>query len=623
VNFTDVLVGDTSLQIFNRTFVFTKIAFLQMKRLPAGEIVGVILGSLPLIISAVEHYTDLVQTVSRAVRYKTELKSLKHDLDAESMIFLDTLERVLDGLISARQLEDLLNDPSSELWKDKRLNEKLEDRLGRSYSVYLETVVRMLDTIQQFNERLDIDEHGKVRWTESTGLKLALKRAGFSLRKRNFDDLVDQLQKHNRHLEKFTNRSIESAPSRQKRKVSRKFQLLGSYAKSAFNALESSFQCGCQGPGEHTALFGLTTPPPPPRMKLQSTIKQRKAEFHVVISGKFFDNDQAQDRTLTWQEVSLITDDSSDLPHEAMPQAVIAMSVTSTANKLSALSIGQKTSFSGNKLAQGSAPAPRKQVAFAHTPSTFIQSTQPSTHVADVQKHISSICKTISSPPNCNYPDSLGYILDQNCKFLFCPRERSSNTRNKLWSTVSLGHVIHNQDLGLVPQLTPWDRLSLAAKLASAVLQLHASPWLQSTWNTNDVLFLQRDNEHLYDQAFVANKILKSGKQAIKPSGLSMFNETLLALAVILVELCLGPIEKLQTADDLQAGVYANMMTLWRLANGNEIETMFGPTYQSAVKRCVELAKISHTLDENIEEDLYTGVVLVLEDQAMRKVIAI
>lgn len=67
------------------------------------EVTGVVLGSLPLIISAIEYYADLVQTVKRAIKYKTELKNLKRDLDAESTVFLDTLEHILDGLIPARR----------------------------------------------------------------------------------------------------------------------------------------------------------------------------------------------------------------------------------------------------------------------------------------------------------------------------------------------------------------------------------------------------------------------------------------------------------------------------------------------------------------------------------------
>ena len=172
------------------------------------------------------------------------------------------------------------------------------------------------------------------------------------------------------------------------------------------------------------------------------------------------------------------------------------------------------------------------------------------------------------------------------------------------------------------PPLTPWDRLTLAATVASAVLQLHASPWLKHAWNNEEVIFLQREGEQLYQNAFVAKLIPDAAKAAVKSPNTVIFNETLLALTIVLVELSLGPLEMLQTPEDLRAGIYANMVTLWRLVESNTVGVVFGPKYQAAVKRCIELAKSSHSLDEQVKQNLYEGVVAILEDQAKRKLSA-
>lgn len=65
------------------------------------------------------------------------------------------------------------------------------------------------------------------------------------------------------------------------------------------------------------------------------------------------------------------------------------------------------------------------------------------------------------------------------------------------------------------------------------------------------MLFLQREGERLCKQAFVAKQVPNPGKVAVKSSNISIFNETLLALAIVLVELSLGPLETLQTPEDL------------------------------------------------------------------------
>ena len=587
------------------------------------EVAGVVLGSLPLVISAIEHYATLVQTIKRSIKYEIELKSLKHDLDAESLIFLDTLERVLDGLIPASQLEEQLNDPASPLWQDDSLNERLRGRLGRSYSVFTDTVKDMNATIQEIIQRLDLDGQGKVRWTERTGLKLALKRAGFSLRKRDFDNLIDRLRKHNRYLEKFTNRSIELEPLRKKRKQSSTLQKLAGHAKSAFHALEASFGCDCRGADSHTLLLGLA--PQPPQLPSQSSKWQDKVGLQVVISGIYPRQLASLDKSIIWQEMSLepTKDDSKNYAQHQIiqdyTQPPLHFQTASTKPDIPtrrSVRFFQVRQSQSSTLSQSSSQTTVTQIM--NTTTTSIQPSMPIPPPQPSFVHIPSMCKIISASPSSSQTNCLGYIADGDRKFLLYPLACSFDPDSSCWSTISLRHILQDT-VASTPPLTFWDRLTLAATVASAVLQLHASPWLNSAWNNNDVLFLQREGEQLYKQAFVARKIPHSSKTAVNSPNISIFNDTLLSLAIVLVELSLGPLETLQTPDDLQAGVYANMVTLWRLVENDRIGIVFGPKYQAAVKRCIELAKASTSLDEQIQQDVYEGVVSVLEDQAMRK----
>ena len=51
------------------------------------EVAGVILGGLPLVISALEHYTHGVNTAKRYWRFKSELRSLILEINTERSIF--------------------------------------------------------------------------------------------------------------------------------------------------------------------------------------------------------------------------------------------------------------------------------------------------------------------------------------------------------------------------------------------------------------------------------------------------------------------------------------------------------------------------------------------------------
>ena len=65
------------------------------------EVTGIVLGAIPLLIAALEHYADGIHIIRRWFRYKRELKSLIRMLRAEYSKFLGTCERVLYGQIPA------------------------------------------------------------------------------------------------------------------------------------------------------------------------------------------------------------------------------------------------------------------------------------------------------------------------------------------------------------------------------------------------------------------------------------------------------------------------------------------------------------------------------------------
>jgi hypothetical protein len=79
------------------------------------------------------------------------------------------------------------------------------------------------------------------------------------------------------------------------------------------------------------------------------------------------------------------------------------------------------------------------------------------------------------------------------------------------------------------------ERYQLSVTLASAVLQLHTTPWLQSSWSKNDIYFIKGGEpsfaDHLYVQKpTVTQQALASSQQA-GPRPWS--NPSLFALAVV------------------------------------------------------------------------------------------
>jgi hypothetical protein len=126
------------------------------------EVAGVVLGALPLVISALEHYANGIHTAKRYWRYKLELKSLILQIDTERGIFINTLEQLLGGLVRIEHMTEFLSNPGGEAWQDAEIDLKLRDRLRSVYSIYLGNVGGMKRSLEMIMEKLVLDPDGKV-----------------------------------------------------------------------------------------------------------------------------------------------------------------------------------------------------------------------------------------------------------------------------------------------------------------------------------------------------------------------------------------------------------------------------------------------------------------------------
>lgn len=126
------------------------------------EVVGVVLGAIPLIVSSLEHYADGIKTIQRWRQYVREIQSLRRVLGNERAIFQNTLEELLDGIAKPAEIGVLLDDPAAAEWSDPALDKKLRKRLHRSYEGYMLTIQGMVQALGQIRERLGMDLNGKV-----------------------------------------------------------------------------------------------------------------------------------------------------------------------------------------------------------------------------------------------------------------------------------------------------------------------------------------------------------------------------------------------------------------------------------------------------------------------------
>ncbi len=123
------------------------------------------LAILPLIISALEHYSDGAKPLRDFVKYKVAVRALICDLGTQQALFRNTLEKLLSGIVDGEiSLALLLNNPGGPEWHKRDLARGLNHRLQHSMDVYMETIMDMQNLLHTLKEQIGLDEKGQVSY---------------------------------------------------------------------------------------------------------------------------------------------------------------------------------------------------------------------------------------------------------------------------------------------------------------------------------------------------------------------------------------------------------------------------------------------------------------------------
>jgi hypothetical protein len=186
-------------------------------------------------------------------------------------------------------------------------------------------------------------------------------------------------------------------------------------------------------------------------------------------------------------------------------------------------------------------------------------------------------------------------------------------------------------------KLSDKDRLKIALTLASTVLQLYDSPWIDGVWSGQDIQFFFSQSAESYESPLIGPfasasfrdpaRAPESQQPALTRSSLvdSLIpSKVLFALAVMLVELCLDKtlVEMRQPSPGEDTG--ARKMTLlddYETANEqlNAVYQKSGSNYGDVVQRCLKcefnITPKQKRLDfEKFRHPVYEGVVAPLEE---------
>jgi hypothetical protein len=112
-----------------------------------ATIAGLVLGVIPLLISAVENYEVTFQPFVTYRRYAKEVLRFTAKLETQRAIFHNECELLLQAV--GQSLPDILRDPNHPARSDEQLSKRLQELLGSSYGTCVLILGLIKDTLDE------------------------------------------------------------------------------------------------------------------------------------------------------------------------------------------------------------------------------------------------------------------------------------------------------------------------------------------------------------------------------------------------------------------------------------------------------------------------------------------
>ena len=182
------------------------------------EIAGLVLGAIPLVISALEHYENIIGPAKAFYKYGNELSQLTQGLATQYASFEQSMLILLTPITNDAELNEMIDNTNSALWKDPDIDQALRGKLGKAYGAYTrkaQDVQRIMisiakslsikgaDKITQDGLEAIIEAHPPVK-VDGVSHKFGFKnKIRFTMKKQQIKKSLDELQKAIDVLDKF------------------------------------------------------------------------------------------------------------------------------------------------------------------------------------------------------------------------------------------------------------------------------------------------------------------------------------------------------------------------------------------------------------------------------------
>ena len=111
-----------------------------------------ILGILPLLISAAEHWDDCIRPFKRYRKFTTEVDRFQQRLKVQNVIFRNQCRILLENVVKDEGAEQMLAEPKHPSWKDPEIEDRLAAHLAESRDACLATIELIEEKLGEVQE---------------------------------------------------------------------------------------------------------------------------------------------------------------------------------------------------------------------------------------------------------------------------------------------------------------------------------------------------------------------------------------------------------------------------------------------------------------------------------------
>lgn len=116
------------------------------------EALGLLLEIVPLLISAIEHYDDVLRPIHRYREYTTKSQRFCDELETQRIVFQAECQLLLGELVGPATAQKMLCSSEHPLWRDKTFCKSFEDRLGSLGLTCSSIISRVESTLREIDQ---------------------------------------------------------------------------------------------------------------------------------------------------------------------------------------------------------------------------------------------------------------------------------------------------------------------------------------------------------------------------------------------------------------------------------------------------------------------------------------